>query len=258
MNISYSISIYLDTRRKKVSGKYPVKLRVFTPVPRIQKLYPTKFEFEVKEFKSIWETFKPRNEYKEARKQLQNIELNAQKLADSLEMFSFEQFEKKLFRKANDGNDVFYQFNITINKLKSMSQIGTANLYDASLKSIKNFLLYKKGDIPSKLSFYEVTSDWLEQYERYMLDTLNRSHNTVSMYLRSFRAIFNRAIDDKDIDKEIFPFGKKKYKIPSARGIKKALTKSELKTLFDAKPNTINKKKLKIFGFFPIYAMVLT
>ena len=56
MKQEYAISIYLDTRREKASGKYPVKLRVFTSTPRKQKLYPTKFEFTKKEFQSIWQT----------------------------------------------------------------------------------------------------------------------------------------------------------------------------------------------------------
>ena len=38
------ISIYLDTRRSKANGKFPVKLRVFTPHPRKQKLYNTFYE----------------------------------------------------------------------------------------------------------------------------------------------------------------------------------------------------------------------
>jgi hypothetical protein len=35
------ISLFLDKRRALRNGKYPVKLRVFTPYPRMQKLYPT-------------------------------------------------------------------------------------------------------------------------------------------------------------------------------------------------------------------------
>src|SRR5690554_7436944 len=48
------ISIYLDTRRIKKNGKFPVKLRVATPFLRTkQKLYKTKYEFDKKEFEAI-------------------------------------------------------------------------------------------------------------------------------------------------------------------------------------------------------------
>jgi len=49
----YQISMFMDTRRKKKSNKYPVKLRVFTANPRVQKLYSTKFEFTSAEFDVI-------------------------------------------------------------------------------------------------------------------------------------------------------------------------------------------------------------
>ena len=57
MKAEYVISIYLDTRRKKKNGKYPVKLRVFATTTKMQKLYNTSFEFTEVEFDSIWKTF---------------------------------------------------------------------------------------------------------------------------------------------------------------------------------------------------------
>jgi integrase/recombinase XerD len=74
MKTEVFISIYLDTRRKKSNGKYPVKLRVFSSYPRKQKFYPTTFEFTEKEFESIWLTARPRNEYKDIRNDIISIE----------------------------------------------------------------------------------------------------------------------------------------------------------------------------------------
>src|SRR5690554_6877280 len=44
------ISIVLDKRRAKKNGKYPVKLRVFTPEPKKQKLYQTVHEYTAEVF----------------------------------------------------------------------------------------------------------------------------------------------------------------------------------------------------------------
>ena len=74
------ISIYLDTRRAKETGKFPVKLRVFTSNPRKQKLYPTKFEMSKADFHSIWETTKPRTEYKKTRLALQEVQIKQLKI----------------------------------------------------------------------------------------------------------------------------------------------------------------------------------
>jgi len=51
MRQDYFISLYLDTRRELANKKYPVKLRVYTPTPRRQRLYPTSFEMTETEFK---------------------------------------------------------------------------------------------------------------------------------------------------------------------------------------------------------------
>ena len=97
------ISLYLDTRRAKSNNQYPVKVRVFTNSPRIQKLYPTKFDFTEKEFESIWETTKPRKEHQETRRELQAVENLAIETAKTIRPFNFEQFEKKLYRGKGEG-----------------------------------------------------------------------------------------------------------------------------------------------------------
>jgi site-specific recombinase XerD len=251
MNDQPVISLFLDTRRaKKKSGKYPVKLRVFTSAPRIQKLYNTKFEFTEKEFESIYLSKKPRTEHKEIRLQLQAIEHKAIDTAKELKPFTFEQFEKRLFRKASDGENIFYQYLQTIEHLKKQGQIGTANTYELSLKSIKEYCKHLKGKTPKDLSFYEVTPKWLQGYEKFMIDIKGRSITTVAIYLRALRALFNKTIHEGEIPSEIYPFGKRKYQVPAVKRVKKALNKAELKMLFEAQPQTPEQTKAKDFWFF--------
>jgi integrase/recombinase XerD len=251
MEQSYYISYFLDTRRAKKSGKFPLKLRAFTSTPRKQKLYPTVFEFSEKEFESIWLTTKPRTEYKEVRRQMQAVENKAIDAAKELIPFTFEQFEKKLFRKDGDGTNIFYQYETTIKYLKAQGQIGTASTYELSLKSIKEYLTTLNTKEQSALSFIEVTPKWLNGYEKFMTCApKNRSLTTVSMYLRALRTIFNKAKDEKEIDSEIYPFGKRKYQMPAVRSVKKSLSKEQLKTLFDAIPSTPEQRKAKDFWFF--------
>lgn len=251
MEIQYFISLVLDKRRIKENGKFPVKLRVFTPTPRTQKLYPTIFEFTEKEFKSIWETTKPREEHKETRRQLQIIENNAIDKAKELSPFTFEQFEKKLFRKQGEGENIFYHYSVLIEELKKQGQISTANTYELSLKSIKDYLVHLNKKEPNNLLFISVTPKWLNGFENFMITgEKQRSLTTVSIYLRVLRAIFNKAIQDKEIDAEIYPFGKRKYQIPAVRKVKKSLDKDKLKVLYNATPLTIEQEKAKDFWFF--------
>lgn len=250
MTNNFLISIYLDTRRAKQNGKFPVKLRVFTPQPRKQKLYPTAFEFSKSEFNSIWVATKPRNEFKVTRFQLQAIELKANEAAKNLQTFTFDQFEKKLYRNKGENDNIFYHYAEAIEKLKRNDQIGTAENYDLSKKSFTNFIEQQTGKTPGKLSFYEITPDWLNKYEKYMVNTLNRSRTTVSMYVRTLRTLFNAAISQKEIEPEIYPFGKSKYQIPSAKTVKKALSKDYMKLLFDSMPGIPEQQKAKAFWFF--------
>lgn len=250
MKQEYSISMYLDTRRAKANGKFPVKLRVFTPHPRKQKLYVTVFEFSEKEFNSVWNTIKPRSEYKEARQKMLAVEAKANEVANKLIPFIFEQFEKQLYRKAGDGINVKYNFEQTIQELTSRGQLGTASTYDLSQKTIIKFSRQNSKQKYDKLTLYDITPNWLNDYEYYMTKTKGRSLTTVSMYLRALRAIFNRAIDEREIERDYYPFGKRKYQVPATKNVKKALSKEQLKVLYNAKPRIPEQEKAKDFWFF--------
>jgi integrase/recombinase XerD len=250
METGYSISIYLDTRRQKANGCFPVKLRVYSPMLGRTKLYPTVFNLTQKEFQSVWETQKPRKEHHSLKLEISAVETKANDTAKELKTFSFEQFEKRLFRQTGNGESVFYHYQVAIEKLKSNNQFGTASNYQLSLKSLSDFVTYKSGKKPKDLVFGEVTSEWLEKYEKFMLDILNRSHTTVSMYVRALRTVFNNAIQEGEIDLELYPFGKKKYQVPAVKNVKKALNKDHLKALFEATPRTPEQQKAKDFWFF--------
>ena len=65
-----------------------------------------------------------------------------------------------------------------------------------------------------------------------MLDR-GATKTTVGIVLRPLRSIFNEAIEDRIIRREnCYPFGRKKYQIPTSRNLKKALTQDELKLVF--------------------------
>lgn len=253
MKTEVFISLYLDTRRKKANNKYPVKLRVFTTEPRKQMLYPTVFDFTIAEFDTVWlkPKKKPQEEEKNLAKKLRAVVKKADDVIDELEIFSFEQFERKLYLKAGEGENVFYHYELMIQNLKANNQIGTASNYQLSLKSLKEFIITENSKHPDKLNFSKITPKWLQQYENFMTDSpRERSLTTVSMYLRALRTIFNNAISENEIKQDIYPFGKKKYQMPSVRNVKKALSNDELKLLFTAKALTKEQEKAKDFWFF--------
>ncbi len=249
MERQYFITLWLDTRRAKANGKHPVKLRVFTPKPRKQKLYNTAFDFTKKEFQNIWETTKPTPENRKIKEKLLDLEKMAYQKAENLIPFTFEAFENALSKTKGDRQDLVFKYQEQINQLLTLDHIGSAKNYEGSLKSLLEFVKHHSGKETESLSFKEITPLWLEKYEKYMTGTLDRSVTTVSIYLRSLRAIFNNAIADNDIEPELYPFGKRKYLIPNSKKVKKALDKSQLKKLLEAIPKTPEQEKARDFWF---------
>ena len=257
MNDNFRISIRLDNRRKKDSGKYPVKLRVYGKATQTEKLYNLDIDMTEKEFDTIWinsENKTLRGANSETRLKLQTIETRANEEASKMTVFDFETFEKKLFRKATSKNNVKYYFDLSIKANLDNNKIGTAESYKYTLNSFAEFLEPKakvKTKI-EKLTFDTITVNWLKDYEKFMLDE-GKSYTTVGIYTRTLRAIFNNAIASNDINKDLYPFGEKKnkkYQIPTSKKVKKALSSNELKILFDAKVTSENEQQSKDFWFF--------
>ena len=74
--------------------------------------------------------------------------------------------------------------------LQMEGNFGTAHVYRSSLNAIIAY--HGKGDF----TFDEVTPEWLKAFEIYLRGR-GCSWNTVSTYLRTFRAVYNRAVDNR-------------------------------------------------------------
>ncbi|MBD0331202.1 MAG: phage integrase SAM-like domain-containing protein [Chitinophagaceae bacterium] len=255
--MSVSAIITLDSRRlKKKTGKYPVKLLVT-------------FDSEPKRFQTIYELTKedygkltaPRVsvELQEIREKLKEIERSAGEAIKKLDPFTFEQFEKAyilhhpLFKRRKlkakalpivedefDYSPFVERFSIFkddhsrpgtisityfayIKMLLREGRIGTAVSYHCSYQSIKKF----RGNV----RFSEITVSYLRQYEQWAKDN-QISKSTIGIYLRSLRAVFNEAINEKIIGREKYPFGRKKYLIPTGKNIKKALKLEHIEQIY--------------------------
>ena len=252
--MSYNISIYHETRRLKENGKFSVKLRVYNKRDNIKKVryFTTEIDLTELEFETIWinpENKKLRGSNKEIELRLKAIEKRANDEAKAMSVFDFSTFESKLFRKSSDKNNVKYHFNLVIDKKNSDDKISTSESYKYTLNSLANFSEEKKKCNIDKLSFNEITVDWLKEYEAYMIKK-GKSYTTVGIYTRTLRVVFNNAIENNDIVADIYPFGKNKYKIPRTKKVKKALSSIQLKVLFNSKGSNEKEEEAKDFWFF--------
>jgi integrase/recombinase XerD len=174
----------------------------------------------------------PRKNYLEYHEILEGVKEKAKAARDSLTIFTFEAFERKLYDTAPPKEDVPSYYHSYIKEMEKEGRVGTASSYNLSLKSLLGYHTHRAaGRKPEQLGFLAIDKDWLKGFERWMVEN-GKSLTTVGIYLRPLRTIFNQAIADGLITQDYYPFGKRKYQIPAGRNVKKALNKEDLKKLF--------------------------
>lgn len=258
--MSTTTSIILDTRRVKKNGKFPLKLRVIHQ--RTPRDFPTIFELTESDYTKL-SGVRVNAELQLIREATSEIIFGANKAVKEMTSFDFLRFKKdyidahpeffsirtqkvpiskpvettdefdfatykKRFKIFDEDHSIPDSISVTflvyIKKLLEQGRVGSAINYQRSYRSIKTF----RGNV----SFSTITVSFLLQYQNWMLNKGN-SKTTVGIVLRPLRSIFNQAIEDGIIKKEnCYPFGRKKYQIPTSRNIKKALSQEDLKRIF--------------------------
>ncbi|HUZ57859.1 MAG TPA: site-specific integrase [Hanamia sp.] len=225
-----TVTIVPDKRRIKDDVTYPLKLRITYQGNR--KYYATGYNANLNDYMLMNEN-KARGELKKTNLALTEIRINAQKCCDSLESFSFLKFEALFFPKKVSITNLQSAFDSYISELRENGQIGTAASYSCASVSLHK---YKVG-----LKFEHLTPEFLRSYERWFVGNGN-SITTVGIYLRSLRAVVNVAIQQGMMSNTDYPFGKRKYIIPTGRNIKKALTLEEIAKIYNyvTEPGSVN------------------
>jgi len=221
-----------SSRKSKIDGKQPVQLRIIHN--RRPKYYTLPYSVYKEDFLKIFNG-QVRGELHDLRIKLLDIEGKASDIINSLDPFSFTQFEIRLFRPRSEQNNVYRYLQAEIDSAKDTARISSMSMVECSMNSFKAF------NRRQNFTFNDITVEWLQTYERHM--TRNNSPSTIGMYLRCLRAVFNKAVKDGIVTRDQYPFGKGKYEIPSGRNIKKALNKDEIKRIVNYQPEPGSKEE---------------
>lgn len=240
------IAIVQDTRREKKDKKYPIKLRV--TYNRTAKYFPANIDLTKDEFKNV-NSKRTMDTLLQVKSNIVEMEANATAIVKSLRPFSFAGFAKKFIDNPISNDLLASLFSNQIKKLNRQGRIGTATCYQTCYNSLMDF--------DKKLSIEKITSDLLYEYENWML-AKGKSITTVGIYLRSLRAVFNEAVDEGFLPKDFYPFGKKKYQIPTGRNVKKALSLNDIAKFYNYRkkktdPNYLAYLKAKDFWLFSYF-----
>jgi len=275
--MSVTISLILDTRRIKKNQKYPVKLRVI--YKRETRDYQTIFDLSESEFKKF-SASRVSDELHDTRKKLNDLKRNAENFVEASVTFEFHELENdfvkdnRLFKPREfkapivelaveefDYSPYYDRFPLFaiehpsrtslsfcflgyIKKLIQQGRISSAINYVRSYRSLESF----RGNV--KLE--QITVEYLYQYEHWML-AKGTTKTTVGIVLNPLRAIMNEVIESGILKREKhYPFGRRKYQIPGARNIKKALTQQDIHNIYHyvSEDPIVNKgKKLWLFCY---------
>ena len=241
--IGITTAIIHDKRIKRQDGTYAVKLRI--TYNRIQKYYPLGVSVNTDEWDKIHGE-KPRGKFKDHLLFFNKVEAKAVEIIREMSVFSFAQFEKNFNQKTKSATTLLDLFDSYIDELKQGKRISTAYSYNNARRSITTFLESKNR---KKINFWEITPDWLKNYEDWMISSGN-SRTTVGIYMRSLRTIINLAIQQSLLENDLYPFGKRKYQIPSGRNIKKALALTDISKIVDFPTTSIYEKKARDLWLF--------
>ncbi len=232
MKPKFTTAIIVDERYpRKKDEKCPVKLRVI--INRKARYYGIGEYLTPDELTNRVYIQKPRGDYKNLFVRFTEIQNRADAILETMEAPTFDQF-KRLFLQKGSGGNVKKYFDTYINTLKIDDQPGTASGYESAKKSIETVMGI------DNLNFRDITQTWLKDYQKKM-QKAGKSITTVSMYLRALRTLYNQAIRDGVISPTYYPFGRDKFKIPSARNHKRPLERWEIDTLAGYRGKPINE-----------------
>ena len=241
--------IVLKKDKVHVDGKHPVLLRI--SFNRKSKYYVLKGEgITLACEEQNWNSTLGRyNRNKELNQFLDQYVLNslkakvfrAREVLRELESvdFTFVAFENKYFGRY-DRQKVISYFDHLIEKLTEEGRLGSANSY----KDTRNRII----EFKSNIYFQDLDYRFLEKFEKH-LQTKGNSVNSIGIYMRTLRAVFNKAIADDLVKEDLYPF--KKYKIKSGSTSKRALSKDEIVNIinYKAKKGTRKWHSLNLFTF---------
>ncbi|WP_418602148.1 tyrosine-type recombinase/integrase [Hwangdonia sp.] len=227
--MSTNIKLSLDTRRKKNDDSFPVILRLshFRKTTSLRLGVSVQLNFWDERSEKIKKSYGDSATVKKLNNKLLKAKVRAINIIDKLNeseelnYLSILQLKNKITKKVA-VNSFFEYSNLIIEELKKVERYGNANSYYAITKILKKF---NKG---KDLKFNEINYEFLKKFEQFHYSRGN-STNGLAVYMKTIRAIYNKAIKAGVIPKEAYPFTN--YKIKTTPTEKRALDIDGIKSI---------------------------
>lgn len=264
-----------DWRYKKVQGIFPFRLWISYMDERFD--YKTTLEVSKDDYNKLVTGKNLSSQLKQLRDDVRKIQTGIEKYLESVTEFEFDAFQtgfinynqlfvqrkKKvaykqkceatfdysIYRKRfsilceahsrQDSVSVIFQ-HIIKTRLRH-KKIGTAMSYQTAYNAFKKF----RGNV----SFRQVTKDYLMDFKHYYLDQ-KASLNTIGIYTRNMRAVFNEAIEQGLIKRDRYPFGRRRFLIPEASKKKPVIAQNHIPLIMNYQSGDMRKSRARDFWMF--------
>ena len=190
--------------------------------------------------------------YKAFNSQLQSFKINIHTILNDAKLkkkaITLEELESELLNKSSKKKLSLFQFwEFKIENYKKMGKFRNSMIYHDALITLKKFLENKAID------FKDLNYTLLKGLESYMR-TNNNKDTTISVRMRTIRALYNDAIKNEYISKDYYPFEKYSISKLNTKTRKRAIdVKSfELLKQFDIKshPQYADSFNYLIFSYY--------
>ncbi len=166
-------------------------------------------------------------------------------LEGQLQRTLFAEIKKQIARKQSELTILAFGKEV-IAQLKEAGKHGNAPVYQLMLNSVSNFI--KGKDFPMR----QLSFKWLKKYEAWFLGKGN-SINGLGVNMRTLRALINRAIKEKRLSKDYYPFDE--YRIQKEDTRKRAISIEDIKKLKQFELQTERQRRAKDYFFISFYLM---
>ncbi|SEA17666.1 site-specific integrase [Pedobacter hartonius] len=211
------IKVILDNRKEKADGTCPIYYRITEQ--RKASYISTGFSVQEEHWNEKERTvIKKHPNAQFINNSISKRYSEIQKIIIQLEdegKYSIEGVKNRLLAPKRTATSVKEFSKELIEQLKSQKKIGNALIYQTAINRLFSF----KSN--QSLKFIDIDLTFIENYNTFLIEQ-GVSTNGISNYLRTLRAIYNRAIKAKVIDRQHYPFGD--FKIKQEKTAKRAIS----------------------------------
>lgn len=217
-----TIKFYLDKRRQKKDGTYPIKLNVFHNRQIIisTQLSASETDWNGNEYSARARNYKIRNVVargiiNKAETVILTLEQQG-KLKSTTDTSLKKMIEDAICNKVESHKTFLYYLDEFMSKKTNQ---GTKTIYTTTRNKIEEY--------DNHCTFESMDKSWLENFEAWMAKTMKV--NAYAIHLRNIRTVFNYAIDEEYTT--LYPF--RRFSIKKEETRKRSLTVEQLATLRD-------------------------